>query len=109
VRANQLVTTRIATLEDIEVFTTEPTPSWVLRANCRNEEDKPSLQRQERQWLLPLPLHGPSQSLILRILSLGARKRTDLWHRKRSRDNRLHFRLPRMPAADPDRRCYCIR
>src|SRR5437867_2597061 len=57
VPANQLVATRIATLEDIEVFTTEPTPSWVLRANCRNEEDKPSLQKQERQWLLPLPLH----------------------------------------------------
>src|SRR5438045_1204795 len=57
VPANQLVTTRIATLEDIEVFTTKPTPSWVLRANCRSEEDKPSLQKQERQWLLPLPLH----------------------------------------------------
>src|SRR6266513_2561256 len=53
VPANQLVATRIATLEDIEVLTTEPTPSWVLRANCRNE-DKPSLQKQERQWLLAI-------------------------------------------------------
>jgi len=39
VPANKLTATRTATLEDIKRFTTKPTPSWVLYANCRNEGD----------------------------------------------------------------------
>ena len=35
-----------------------------------------SPQQQERQWLLPLPLHRPNQNFRVRISSLGARKRT---------------------------------
>jgi hypothetical protein len=34
-----------------------------------------SPQQQERQWLLPLPLHRPNHNVSVRISSLGARKR----------------------------------
>jgi hypothetical protein len=44
-------------LEDVRVFTNEATPARPLCANYRNDEVGSSLQKQETQWLLPLPLH----------------------------------------------------
>ena len=35
----------------------------------------PPRPKQERQWLLPLPLRRPNQNVSVRISSLGARKR----------------------------------
>ena len=69
-------------VEDIRVFTNEPTPAKVLCANYRNDEDGAFLQKQERAVALPLPPSRTKLKSNVRIFSLGARKRTGRWHRK---------------------------
>src|SRR5881392_544428 len=55
VPASTLATTRVATPENIRVFTREAIPARQLCANCRNDQDGLCLQKQDTQWLLPLP------------------------------------------------------
>jgi hypothetical protein len=63
-----LATMRVMALEDVRVFTNKATPVRPLCANYRNDEDGPFPQKQETQWLLPLPLHRLDRNQGLELL-----------------------------------------
>src|SRR5947208_609963 len=69
VPANKLVAMRIAALFAIGIFTEQKLHPGSCGVQIIEAMTMiPSPQQQERQWLLPLPLHRPNQTLVLEFL-----------------------------------------
>ncbi len=82
VPAKVLAAMKIVALEDISVFTNQPTPGKVRGANYRNDDDGPFQKSKRGNGCCHYLSAEPNQSFTVRISSLGARKRNGRWHRK---------------------------